>query len=55
MELIRFAKESIENFVFAPIRESKSSIDDLTDGLELLFESYVALIDNCGKMILDHS
>ncbi|KAG6420309.1 hypothetical protein SASPL_116833 [Salvia splendens] len=48
-EIIKFCKETIENFFEIPINVSESVVYDLTGGLENLLGEYIAFISSCGS------
>ncbi|KAL1562154.1 protein unc-13 [Salvia divinorum] len=48
-EIIKFCKDTIENFFEIPINVSESVVYDLTDGLEHLLGEYITFIASCGS------
>ncbi|KAG8369882.1 hypothetical protein BUALT_Bualt14G0059700 [Buddleja alternifolia] len=48
-ELVRFAKEAVENFFEIPVNVSENLIYDLTDGLEHLLGDYITFAASCGS------
>ncbi|KAI3469804.1 hypothetical protein Pfo_026467 [Paulownia fortunei] len=48
-ELVRFAKETVENFFEIPVNVSENLVYDLTDGLENLLGDYITFVASCGS------
>lgn len=49
-EIIRFSKETIENFFEIPINLTENLVCDLTDGLEHLLGDYITFVASCGNL-----
>ncbi|KAL2469646.1 Protein of unknown function (DUF810) [Abeliophyllum distichum] len=49
VELIKFSKETVENFFEIPINISENLVYDLADGLEHLFKEYITFVASCGS------
>ncbi|CAA0817434.1 Protein of unknown function (DUF810 [Striga hermonthica] len=48
-ELVKFAKEAVQNFFEIPVNVSENLVYDLTDGLEHLFGDYITFVASCGS------
>ncbi|GFP83397.1 hypothetical protein PHJA_000483100 [Phtheirospermum japonicum] len=48
-EIVKFAKEAVENFFEIPVNVSENLVYDLTDGLEHLFGDYITFVASCGS------
>ncbi|XP_057781519.1 protein unc-13 homolog [Salvia miltiorrhiza] len=48
-EIVKFCKETIENFFEIPINVSESLVYELTDGLEHLLGEYITFVASCGS------
>ncbi|KAK4341662.1 hypothetical protein RND71_040163 [Anisodus tanguticus] len=49
VDLMRHAKESVENFFEIPMVMSEDLVGDLADGFEHLFKEYVTFVTSCGS------
>ncbi|XP_043705668.1 protein unc-13 homolog [Telopea speciosissima] len=49
LELMRLAKETVDDFFEIPIENSEDLVQDLSDGLELLFQEYSTFVASCGS------
>ncbi|KAL2506534.1 Protein of unknown function (DUF810) [Abeliophyllum distichum] len=49
VDLIKFAKEAVENFFEIPVNISENLVYDLADGLEHLFRDYITFVASCGS------
>ncbi|XP_043690683.1 protein unc-13 homolog isoform X2 [Telopea speciosissima] len=49
VELMRLAKETVEDFFDIPIGISEDLLQNLSDGLELLFREYTSFVASCGS------
>ncbi|CAK9180196.1 unnamed protein product [Ilex paraguariensis] len=50
VELMKHAKEAVDDFFEIPISISENLVHDLADGLELLFRDYTTFVASCGKI-----
>ncbi|KAL3626454.1 hypothetical protein CASFOL_030003 [Castilleja foliolosa] len=48
-EIVKFAKEAVEDFFEIPVNVSENLVYDLTDGLEHLFGDYITFVTSCGS------
>ncbi|KAK3190389.1 hypothetical protein Dsin_029950 [Dipteronia sinensis] len=48
VELMKLAKETVDDFFEIPIGISDDLVRDLADGLQLLFRDYTAFVGSCG-------
>ncbi|CAI9776015.1 unnamed protein product [Fraxinus pennsylvanica] len=49
VDLIKFSKETVENFFEIPVNKSENLIFDLADGLEHIFKEYITFVASCGS------
>lgn len=49
VELMKLAKEAVDEFFEIPIGITEDLVQDLADGLESLFQEYTTFIASCGK------
>ncbi|XP_057958508.1 protein unc-13 homolog [Malania oleifera] len=49
VELMKLAKEAVEDFFDIPVGISDDVVQDLADGLEVLFRDYTTFVASCGS------
>lgn len=49
VELMKLAKQTVDDFFEIPIRTSDDLVHDLAGGLELLFQDYTTFVASCGS------
>ncbi|KAK1591234.1 hypothetical protein Q3G72_004388 [Acer saccharum] len=49
VELMKLAKETVDDFFEIPIGISDDLVRDLADGLQILFREYTAFVGSCGE------
>ncbi|KAF8392150.1 hypothetical protein HHK36_022492 [Tetracentron sinense] len=49
VEMMKLAKETVDDFFEIPINISDDLVQDLADGLELLFQDYTSFVASCGS------
>ncbi|OVA11845.1 Protein of unknown function DUF810 [Macleaya cordata] len=49
VELMRLARETVEDFFEIPIGISEDLVQELADGLELIFQDYISFVASCGS------
>ncbi|XP_022871406.1 uncharacterized protein LOC111390577 [Olea europaea var. sylvestris] len=49
VDLIKFAKEAVENFFEIPVNISENLVYELADGLERLIRDYITFVASCGS------
>lgn len=47
-EIMKLAKEIVDEFFEIPIGITEDLVQDLADGMELLFKEYTAFVASCG-------
>lgn len=53
-ELMKLAKETVEDFFEIPIGITENIVHDLANGLEHLFKDYTTFVASCGKIMEIH-
>ena len=48
-ELMKLAKETVDDFFQIPIGITEDLVQDLADGLEHVFKEYTSFVASCGK------
>lgn len=54
MELMKWAKETVNNFFEIPIGITDDLILDLAEGLEQLVQEYITFVASCGECFIHH-
>ncbi|XP_009781026.1 protein unc-13 homolog [Nicotiana sylvestris] len=49
IDLVKHAKEAVDNFFEIPIIITENLVNDLADGIENLFKDYVTFVASCGS------
>lgn len=49
VDLMKHAKEALDNFFEIPTSVSEDLVEDLAGGFEHLFKEYVTFVSSCGK------
>lgn len=49
VELIKQSKEVVDDFFYIPIGITEDLVQDLADGLEVLFQDYITFVSSAGK------
>lgn len=52
VELMKLAKETVDDFFEIPTGITEDLVLDLVDGLEVLFQDYASFVASCGKNFL---
>lgn len=49
VELIKQSKEVVDDFFYIPTGITEDLVQDLADGLEVLFQDYITFVSSAGK------
>lgn len=50
VELMKLAKETVEEFFEIPIGVTEELVQDLAAGLEHIFQEYITFVSSCGNI-----
>lgn len=54
VELMKVAKETVEEFFEIPIGVTEELVRDLSAGLERIFQDYITFVASCGNSFICH-